>query len=68
VDDLLDQFERMLRARAETHERNIRLFAGCDRSDLADVDLGGDHLVPEVSDKVRHNGQAVMTLVRHEHA
>jgi hypothetical protein len=38
VDDLLDQFERMLRARSETDERDIRLFARRDRADLV---LGG---------------------------
>jgi hypothetical protein len=43
---------RMLRALAETDERNVRLFAGGYRADLADLDLRRDHVVPEAGDEL----------------
>jgi hypothetical protein len=58
----------MLRARAETDERNVRLFARCYQSNLADLDLGGDHLVSEVGDKGCDACQAVLALVRDKYA
>ena len=61
VDDLLDQLERMLRARSETDERDIRLFARRDRADFADLDLRCDHLVSEAADDVGDDDQAVMS-------
>jgi hypothetical protein len=67
VDDLLDQLERMLRARTETDERNIRLFARSYWSDLADFDLRRDHLVSEAGDHCCDIGQAVLALVSDEH-
>jgi hypothetical protein len=42
----------MLRALAETDERNVRLFAGGYRADLADLDLRRDHVVPEAGDEL----------------
>jgi GTP-binding protein LepA len=68
VDDLLDQLERMLRALSEADERYIRLFAGGHRSNLADLDLRCNHLVPEAADDFGDNDQSVLALVRHEHA
>jgi hypothetical protein len=67
VDDLLDQLERMLRALAETDERDIRLLARGYRSDLADLDLRSDHLVPEAGDKGCDVGEAILALVGDEH-
>jgi hypothetical protein len=67
VDNALDQFERMLRALAETDERNIRLFAGRYGSNLSDIDLGSDHFVPDVGDEVYDLCQAILALVGDEH-
>jgi hypothetical protein len=68
VDYLLDELERVFRTRTETDERNIRLFARSDRSNLADLDLRSNHLMPETGDKRRDVGQPVLPLVRDEHA
>jgi hypothetical protein len=72
VDDLLDQLERMLRARTETDERNIRLFARRYWSNLADLveerSPRARDWRQETGDKGRDIGQAVLALVSDEHA
>ena len=40
------------RALAETDERNIGLFTRGHRPNFGDLDLGSDHVVPEVGDEV----------------
>ena len=62
--DLLDQSECVIRVGAETDERHVRPFPGGDRADLLDVDLAGDHLVPECRDDRSDEGQAIDALVR----
>jgi hypothetical protein len=47
VHDLLDQVESVLRAFAETDEGYVRPFPRRHSSDVLDVDLAGDHFVPE---------------------
>ena len=66
-DDLLDQAKRMLGTLAESDERNIWALLGGDRPDILDLDLAGDHLVPQPSDDRRHQRQAILPLIRDEH-
>jgi hypothetical protein len=68
VDDLLDQLQCVVRALAEADERNVRLLARRHRPDLADLDLGGDHLVPHCGDELRDLGEPILTLAGDEHA
>src|SRR5215213_6763777 len=68
MDDLLDQHESMLGALAEAHERDVRPLAGRDDSDLVDVDLARDHLMPEVRHDRRYESQPIAPLVRDQHA
>jgi hypothetical protein len=63
VDDLLDQLESMLRRETEPDERDVGLFPRGHRSDCRDVDLTGDHLVPEARDYLGEQLEAVATLV-----
>ena len=67
VDDLLDQLERVLGALAETDERDVGMLARRHRPDLADLDLGSDHLVPEAGDDGRDVGETILALVGDEH-
>ena len=67
VDDLLDQLQRMLRALAEADEGDVRVLPRCDRADLADLDLRGDHLVPQAGHDGRNGGKTILALVRDEH-
>ena len=46
--DLGDQLQRVVAADAEADERQVRLLALRRRRHLADLELAGDHLVPEV--------------------
>jgi hypothetical protein len=48
--DLVDQGEGMLRTLSEADQRDFGSLAGGYGSDVLDVDLAGDHLVPEVRD------------------
>ena len=45
--DLGDQIERVLRARPEPDQSDVGMLPRGDRADLLDVDLAGDHVVPE---------------------
>jgi hypothetical protein len=47
ADDLFDQLERVLRRHTKSDERDIRLLPCSHRGDRRDVDLAGDHLMPE---------------------
>jgi hypothetical protein len=43
------------------------MLAGRHGTDLADLDLGRDHLVPEAGDDRRDVGEPILTLVCDEH-
>jgi hypothetical protein len=49
---------------AETHERDVGPFAGGDRCDFSDIDLAGDHVVPEPGDDLFEQGEPVAPLIR----
>jgi hypothetical protein len=51
MDNLLDQLQGMLRACSEADERDVRVLARGYRSNLGDIDLRRDHVVPEVGDQ-----------------
>jgi hypothetical protein len=68
VDDLVDQVERMLRASAESYERDVRALSRGDSSHVLDVDLAGDHLVTESDDDRNNKLKAVLAFVRDENA
>ena len=68
LDDLLDQAERMLGALAEADERDVRSLPRRDRPHVLDVDLTGDHLVPEAGDDRRDEGQPIRPFVRDQNA
>ncbi len=46
-DDLVDQFERVLGALAESYERDVGALSGGDGGDVFDLDFAGDYLVSE---------------------
>jgi hypothetical protein len=68
ADDLGDQLECVIGGEAEPDERNVGVFAGGDGGDLADVDLAGDHLVPEPGHDRGEQLEAVSALIRDQHA
>ena len=45
--DLLDQRQGVIRARAQPHQGDVGPLPRCHRSDVFDLDLARDHLVPE---------------------
>ena len=66
--DLRDQLERVIRIRAESDECNVRPFPLGDGTDLLDVDLACDHLVPETGHDLREQFEPVAFLVRDQYA
>ena len=48
--DLLDQGESVIGALAEPYEGHVRTLPGGDRTHVVDLDLTGDHLMPEGGD------------------
>jgi len=54
----------MLRARSQTDQRDIRSLARGYDTDVLDVDLTGDHLMPEARDYRRDERQPILALVR----
>lgn len=68
LDDLLDQFERVVGGQAETDESNVRVLACSDRADRCDIDLAGDHLVPESDDDLGEQLEPVAPLVHDQNA
>src|SRR6185437_10702500 len=62
--DLRDQLEGVLRAQPETDERDVRLFPRGHRTDLFNVDLASDHVVPELRDDLRQQLEPLALLVR----
>ena len=66
--DAIDQLERVRGAVAEAHERNVRVFAGCERADLGDVRRSGDDGVPKPGHERRHERDAILPLVRNQNA
>jgi hypothetical protein len=65
--DLLDQREGVLGALSQPDQRDVRSLPGGHGSDVVDLDLAGDHLVPERGDDRRHEGQPILSLVRDQH-
>ena len=63
ADDLGDQLEGVLGVQAETDEGDVRPLAGGDRADLLDLDLAGDHLVPEPGHDLREQLESLALLV-----
>ena len=68
ADDPLDQAEGVIRARAEADERDVGSLPGGDRSDVFDVDLARDHLVPQCRDDRGDEREAILALVGDQHA
>ena len=68
VNDLADQGQRMIRARAEADERHIRAFSRRDGADVLDLGLARDHLVAQLHDDTSDDGEAVLALVGDQHA
>jgi hypothetical protein len=64
ADDLGDQIESVLGVEAEPHQRDIRSLPGRHRADLLDVDLAGNHLVPEPGHNLGQQFEALALLVR----
>ena len=58
----------MLGAFAEADERHVGPLPGGHRTDVFDVDLARDHLVPQRGDDRRDESQAILALVRDQHA
>ncbi len=54
--------------RSETDERNVRALPRRDRTHLLDVDLAGDHVVPEPDDDLGEQLEPVAPLVRDQDA
>ena len=65
--DLVDHCEGMLRALAEADQGDIGSLPGGHDSDVYNVDLAGDHLVPEVRDHRRDERQPIPALVGDQH-
>jgi hypothetical protein len=55
-------------ALAETNEGDVRPLARRHRSDVLHLDLARDHLVPQSGDDRRDERQAILALVRDQHA
>jgi hypothetical protein len=68
VDDLPDQFKRVLAALAKPDQRNIRMLARGHRRHIAHIDGSRYDLVPEAHHHPRHVIEAVTTLIRDQHA
>src|SRR3954447_8542158 len=68
VHDLIDQGEGMLRALSETNQCDIGTLLGGYGSDVPDVDLARDYLMPERSDHRRDERQPILALVGYQHA
>ena len=62
-DDLVDQFECVLRALTEPDERDVGSLSCCHGGHVFDVDLAGDHLVSERDHGRRDEREAVLALV-----
>src|SRR5450755_183140 len=63
ADDLVDQRERVLRAFPESDQRDVGSLPRGDRADVRDVDLFGDHLVPQRDDDRSDQRETVRALV-----
>jgi hypothetical protein len=63
VDDPVDQFERVLRAAAETDERHIGALTGRDLADVLDLDLACDDLVSQGDHDRGYEGETVLALI-----
>ncbi len=66
--DLVDQLERMLRARPESDERDVGPLSRGDWPDVRDVDLPRDHLVSECDDDRRDERETILALVGDQHS
>jgi hypothetical protein len=64
LDDLLDQPEGVFGAVAESHERDVGPLSGGHRTHVGDVDLTGDHFVPQRGNDRRDKLKTVPSLVR----
>ncbi len=68
ADDRVDQIERVLRAFAESDERDIRSLSRGDSTDVFDLDLARDHFVAERDDDRCDEREAILALVRNQNA
>jgi hypothetical protein len=68
VHDLLDQVECMLGALAEANKGDVRPFPRRHCSDVLNLDLARDHLMPESGDDRRDESQAIRALVRDQNS
>ena len=58
----------MVGALAETDQRDVGTFSSSCRSDVLDIDLASDDLVPECGNDRREQRQTVPPLVRDQNA
>ena len=66
--DLRDLLQRVLGALAEPDQRDVGALARRHRRDVRDVDLAGDHLVPEPGHHLGQDFQPVGPLIRDQDA
>jgi hypothetical protein len=67
-DDLRDQLERMLGARAQSDQSQVGTFSRRHACHLRDMDLAGDDLVPEPGYHLGEHLQPIGPLVRDQYA
>src|SRR5207247_6123794 len=67
TDELRDQVEGVLRAKAETDEGHIRPLPLGGGSNLLDVDLASDHVMAEADYDLREQFEPIALLVRNQH-
>ena len=68
LNDLLDQGQGVDRALSQAHERDIRPLPHGHGSDVVDLDLASDHLVPQRGDDRRDEGQPIAPFVRDQYS
>ena len=59
--------QRMLRTRTEPNESHVGSLTCGDRGYVGNVDLSGDHLVPEPGHNLGEQFQTIGTLIRNQH-
>ena len=57
----------VLGARTEPDQGHVRPLTGGHRGHVGDVDLAGDHLVPEAGHDLREQFQTIGSLIRDQH-
>ncbi len=63
MNNLVNQLQRMLRARTQTHQRNIRPLPGSNSTNILNIDLTSDHLMTKRSHNRHHKIKTILTLI-----